>query len=279
LQVGATTRGFGYQRIGCLLDAIVEEPIGILRPEDKSGSDRFPNIVVQILAQSLVGGFQQKVLSAVADAGKQLQSLLGFNGQPAQFLNHEVHHIIGVTFDVNAIEIPTPFHRAMIESKQFFLSQCRDELNGEKRITSCFPVNQLRQGGGRLCFATKRIRNQLSQVPFSQRCEDYLANNCSRLADRFEFTHQRMCGSGEGKTPCGLLERRQAFFQIQAWQEGNLSPPDLTNDLRAREGTMGVPPVMRNDGWISANGSAGNIRLQDFDGRPWRQWGTQARRL
>lgn len=30
LEVGATTRDFGDQRIGCLLDAVVEEPIGTL---------------------------------------------------------------------------------------------------------------------------------------------------------------------------------------------------------------------------------------------------------
>ena len=42
MQVGATTRDFGYQRICCLLDAVVEEPIGTLRLEDESGSDRFP---------------------------------------------------------------------------------------------------------------------------------------------------------------------------------------------------------------------------------------------
>jgi len=82
----------------------------------------------------------------------------------------------------------------MIEIEQSFLSQCRDELNGEKRIACRLLVNQLRQRNDRLCFATKRIRNQLSQVSFSQRFEDHLAHNCSRIADRFELAHQRMCG-------------------------------------------------------------------------------------
>ena len=105
----------------------MEEPIGTLRPEDESGSDRLPQIVVQILAQPLVGGFQQNVLSAVADAGKQLQGFLGFNGQPVQLFHHEVHHIIGVTFGVNAIAVPAPFHSAVIESEQSFLASA--EMN------------------------------------------------------------------------------------------------------------------------------------------------------
>src|SRR5271165_6210908 len=45
------------------------------------------------------------------------------------------------------------------------------------------------------------------------------------------------------------------------------------------EGSIGVSPVSRNDGWISANGCAAKLALQALDHRPAPQSGTQAGRL
>ncbi len=48
---------------------------------------------------------------------------------------------------------------------------------------------------------------------------------------------------------------------------------------RRAQGSIGVSPVSRKDGWISANGCAAKFALQSFDHRPARQSGTQAGRL
>ena len=55
-------------------------------------------------------------------------------------------------------------------------------------------VDQLRQRGGTLRFAMKRIRNQLSQIFTGQRRKDDLLHCRSGSADRVELAHQRMGG-------------------------------------------------------------------------------------
>src|SRR5258707_15824739 len=97
-------------------------------------------------------------------AGKLLQGLLGFDRQTAQLPNHEINNVIGVTLGVNAIQVPRPSPFAMIEDEQRLLGERRNKLNGKKWIAGGLLVNQLRQRGGALRFAVKRIPNQLFQV-------------------------------------------------------------------------------------------------------------------
>ena len=55
-------------------------------------------------------------LGDVAEAGELLQRCLGPGGQARQLPDHKVHHIVGVTLGVNAIEVPAPARRVMIEA-------------------------------------------------------------------------------------------------------------------------------------------------------------------
>ena len=48
----------------------------------------------------------RRELGAVAETGKLLQCLLGFDGQAGQLPDHQVHHVVGVTLGVNAIRGP-----------------------------------------------------------------------------------------------------------------------------------------------------------------------------
>ena len=89
---------------------------------------------------------------------------LGPDGQAGQLPDHEVHHIVGVTLGVNAIEVPAPARRVMIEGEQPLFGERRNELNGEERIAARLLVHQLRQRGGAFRLAAKRIRNQLPEV-------------------------------------------------------------------------------------------------------------------
>ena len=82
----------------------------------------------------------------------------------------------------------------MIEGQQPLFGERRDELNGEKRIAGRLLVHQLRQRGGALRFAVKRIRNQPSQVFTGEGRKHDLLHYRSRFADRFELAHQRMGG-------------------------------------------------------------------------------------
>ena len=105
-EMGLGAQLFRDQRIRCLLDAVVEKSIGIFRVEDEPRSDRFPKLRVHFLLRILVNHRKQGEVRAVAQAGKLLQCVLGFGGQPVQLSHHEVHHIIGVTLGVNPIRGP-----------------------------------------------------------------------------------------------------------------------------------------------------------------------------
>src|SRR5262249_58516638 len=61
---------FRDQRIGCFLDTVVEEPVGIFQAEDETRSDRFPKLAVHVLLRILVNHRQQGELCAIADTGQ-----------------------------------------------------------------------------------------------------------------------------------------------------------------------------------------------------------------
>src|ERR1700751_1903385 len=78
----------------------------------------------------------------VAEAGELLQRHLGLGRKAGQLPDHEVHYIIGVPLGVEAIELPTPTHRVVIEAEEPLLREHRNELNGEKRVAARLVVHQ-----------------------------------------------------------------------------------------------------------------------------------------
>jgi hypothetical protein len=66
-------------------------------------------------------------------------------------------------------------------------------------------------------------------------------------------------------------QARSDWSGVWTWEHGTPFTTGLAS--RRAKSIIGVPPVLRIDSWISVNDSAGNIRLQDFDLGPWRQWG------
>jgi len=72
---------------------------------------------MEIVARVPENCFQQSEFGAVPDTCKQLQVLPRFGGQTGQLANHEFHHIVGITLRVDAIEVPRPARRIMIEGK------------------------------------------------------------------------------------------------------------------------------------------------------------------
>ena len=93
-----------------------------------------------------------------------LQCRLRLGWQTAQLSDHEVHHIIGVSFGVNAIEIPGPARGIMIKGEQSFLGERRNELNGEERIATRFLFHKLREWMCTFGLAAKRVHNQLLKM-------------------------------------------------------------------------------------------------------------------
>ena len=141
-------RPFRYQRIGGLLDTVVDELVGALQVLDQLQAKGLPEIRTDVLVRFPENDRKHRDLGDVAEAGELLQRRLGLDGQAGQLPDHEVHHIVGVALGVNAIELPAPARRVMIEAEQPLFGERRNELNGEKRIAARLLVHQSRQRGG-----------------------------------------------------------------------------------------------------------------------------------
>ena len=139
---------FRYQRIGGLLDTVVDELVRALQVLDQLQTNGVPEIRTDVLVRFPENDRKHRDLGDVAEAGELLQRRLGLDGQAGQLPDHEVHHIVGVPLGVNAIELPAPARRVMIEAEQPLFGERRNELNGEKRIAARLLVHQLRQRGG-----------------------------------------------------------------------------------------------------------------------------------
>src|ERR1700733_10651663 len=130
----------------------------------------------------------------VAEAGELPQRLLRFDRQSRYLANQKVHHVIGITLGVNAIEIPRPAHRIMIEAEQALFGERVKKLNDEERVACGLLLHQQRQRRDMGWIVAKRIRDQLLEVVTGERRQVDLLDQRSGLADRIELASQRMRG-------------------------------------------------------------------------------------
>src|SRR5580658_1465700 len=79
----------------------------------------------------------------VPEAGELLQRSLRLGGQPPELYDHEVHHVVGVPFGVNTVEVPRPAATRVVKSEEALVFERGDELDREKWITPSLVVNQL----------------------------------------------------------------------------------------------------------------------------------------
>src|SRR5215468_6997175 len=139
------------------------------------------------------GNHAEKVkLRAVAHARQQLQCLLRFEAEAAQFVNHKVDHIVSMALRADAVYIPGPFPLVIVECQQTLVDKRRDELNGKKWIARRLVMDELRQCGGIFRSAAKAISDQLCQIVTGQRREHDLLYARSGLPDCLQLAHQRM---------------------------------------------------------------------------------------
>ena len=141
------------QRIGGFLNPVMDELVGAFQAQDQLLPNRLPQIRMDRLLRCAADQAKRRDLGDISEAGEMLQRRLGFRGQAGQLPDHEVHHIVGVPLGVNAIEIPAPARRVMIEGEQALVGERVQELNGKERIAARLLVHQLRQRG---CAAPAR---------------------------------------------------------------------------------------------------------------------------
>ena len=120
----------------------------------------------------------------------------------------------------------------------------------------------------------------------SESCSNELpAGRCSQR--QLEFGHFEDGFQGAARSlarAIGEEESKNQRAQRKAKQLGGMTH-HVNGGMPGRQargraqGSIGVSPVSRNEGCISANGSAAKFALQAFDHRPARESGTQAGRL
>src|ERR1700728_2836139 len=97
-------------------------------------TDRRPKCRMHLLLWGIENGGKHRDRGDVAETGELLQRPLRFDRQPGHLANQKVHYVIGITLGVNAIEIPRPAHRSMIEAEQVLFRERVKKLNDEERV-------------------------------------------------------------------------------------------------------------------------------------------------
>src|SRR5258708_403895 len=172
----------------------MDKRVGARQAGDQLQTDRIQQLRGDRICPRPANDAKHRELGDVAEAGQLLQDLLGFDRQAGQPPNHEVHHIVGESLRVNAIEIPAPSRSVMIEGEQALFGERRQELKGEKRIATCLLMHQLRERRSELRFAAKRIRNQPREVFAGERRKSDLLYLRTGVLDGLKLARQRMRG-------------------------------------------------------------------------------------
>src|SRR6516165_9317477 len=174
----------------------------------------------------------------IAEARHLLQRQLRFRRQAGQLRDQEVHHIIGVTLGVNALEIPGPACSIMIKGEHSFIGERRNELNGEERIAASLLVHQSRERRAAFRLAAKGVRNQLRELLSAERSKRDLLYPSAGGLDRVELAHERMgcsdfvvaVGTDEEK----IAETRPAQQVFQQVERRRVEPLQVIEKERQR---------------------------------------------
>src|SRR5450631_12909 len=182
------------ERIGRLLDAIVEECVRAARTKDEADPNSFPQRCVCRFVARLVNQRKRLRLGSIPQAGQLAENLLSRWRQTAQLRRHEIRDVVGITLGANAIQVPGPSPFTIVECEQTLLDKYGNQLIGEEWIARRLLMDQFCQRGDAFGCAVKRIPNQPPQVFTGERRKDNFVHDRARLADRFKLADQRMGG-------------------------------------------------------------------------------------
>src|SRR3984957_12541539 len=177
-------------------------------------------------------------LGGVAEAGELLQRRLGLDREAGQSSAHEVHHVGGVPLGVNAIELPAPARRVMIEAEQPLVGQREKELDREERISAGLLLAQLSQWPCAPLFAVERIGDEPANIVELEGRQHYLAHPHIGIADRSESPQKRVGGSDlvvpvrpDQKQVLNLRMRDQVLDEIE---RRGIQPLQIVEEQRER---------------------------------------------
>src|ERR1700683_1363111 len=122
------------QRIGALLLPVVNKLVSPFQALDQFLTDRRPQNRMHLLLGGLQDGRKRRGRANVSETSELLQRVLRFGRQAGHLAQHEVYDIVGITFVVNATEIPGPARRVLIEAEQSLFRERVKKLNHEEGI-------------------------------------------------------------------------------------------------------------------------------------------------
>src|ERR1700689_1930238 len=182
---------------------------------DQLQTNGVPEIQTNVLARFPQNDRKHRDLGGVAEAGELLQRRLGLDRQAGQSSDHEVHHVVGVPLRVNALELPAPACRVMIEAEQ-----------------------HLAKGPCPPRFAGERIGHEPANVVEFERRQHYLAHPHIGIADRSESPQKRVGGSdlvvpvrSDQKQMLNLRMRDQVLDEIE---RRGIQPLQIVEEQRER---------------------------------------------
>ena len=227
------------QRIGGFLNAVVDEPVGAVEALDQFLADGLPQSRVDLLLRSPEDD-RQASRSRRCCRGRPAAAtpFCVSAGRRVELADHQVHDIVGVALGVDAVEIPGPARRIMIEGEQPFLGERGQELDGEERIAAGLLVHQLRERRGALRLAAKRVRDQLPEMLPGERRQRDLRDLAAGGLDGVELAHQRM---GGGDLVVAIGADQHQVLQIRL---ASADPPaDRASPRRAIADRRGTAPA------------------------------------
>ena len=136
---------FGNQRIGRLLDPVVEERVAAIQAKDETGPNRLPQSLVDLLLGFAMNQGQGRRSGRRCPDRRVVPRLPASIRQPAQLRCHQVSDVVGEALGADARQIPGPGRRAMVECEQALFGQRSEELNREERIAVGLLMHQLRE--------------------------------------------------------------------------------------------------------------------------------------
>src|SRR6185437_9755532 len=150
---------------------------------------------MHLLHRVLVDQAEQREFCAVSKTRQLLQCLQSSGIQAGQLRDDEVHHIIGIPFGADAVQIPRPACFGPIKREQAFRRQGGDELGRKEWIAARLVMDQFRERNGVRWLTTQSICNQLREILAGKRRKHDVLDYRPPLADGLDLARKGMHGA------------------------------------------------------------------------------------
>ena len=229
---------FGHERVGGLLNPVMQEPVGLLFPQHQPGPHRSPKYRVHRFFTFAPDHGQGANRRAVAETGQHAHGRLCRGGQAPQLAQHEIRDVVGIAFGPYSLEVPIPARLRTIEPKQTFVRQRAEELKGEERIARGVLVHQPRKRQHTIGPAVQSVGEHPAHIFEPERCQRDFVHSPAGLPDRSQPTDQwvrrrdlvvAICANQQQMTHIRL--RAQVLEQVE---RGGVQPLEVVQEQRQR---------------------------------------------